>query len=173
MSLKLFFEEAKKQPWYENTVFVICADHTPAGHDAKFNQRTTMYQIPILFFDPQGRISPDNNETIFSHIDISPTLLDLVGYSDSYYSFGNSFFDSGSKYAMNYLEGTYHLFKDNYMINFSGEKTKNIYNYKVDPYMIHDSLKQLKVLQTEYEIILKGIIQRYNHDLIQNKTKAQ
>ena len=173
MSLKLFFEEAKKQPWYQNTVFVICADHTPAGHDAKFNQRTTMYQIPILFFDPQGRISPDNNETIFSHVDISPTLLDLVGYSDSYYSFGNSFFDSGGKYAVNYLEGTYHLFNDNYMINFSGEKTKNIYNYKIDLYMIDDSIKQLKVLQTEYEIILKGIIQRYNHDLIQNKMKAK
>jgi hypothetical protein len=39
--------------------------------------------------------------------------------------------------------------------------------------MIDDSIKQLKVLQTEYEIILKGIIQRYNHDLIQNKMKAK
>lgn len=39
--------------------------------------------------------------------------------------------------------------------------------------MIDDSIKQLKVLQTEYDIILKGFIQRYNHDLIQNKMKAK
>src|SRR5690554_7662429 len=28
MSLRMFFDVAKKQPWYENTVFIICADHT-------------------------------------------------------------------------------------------------------------------------------------------------
>jgi phosphoglycerol transferase MdoB-like AlkP superfamily enzyme len=173
MSLKLFFEEAKRQPWYENTIFVLCADHTPAGHDPRYNQRTTMYQIPIIFFDPKGRIAPDNNKTIFSHVDISPTLLDLIGYRERYYSFGNSFFEAGNKYAVNYLEGTYHLFKEDYMINFSGDQTKNLYNYKEDPYMIEDSIQKLSAAQEEYETILKGIIQRYNKDLIQNKMKAE
>lgn len=173
MSLQLFFEEAKKQPWYQNTIFVLCADHTPAGHNAVFNQRTTMFQIPIIFFDPQKRIAPENNETVFSQVDISPTLLDLIGYNDEYYSFGNSYFDAGNRYAVNYLESTYHLFKDEYMINFSGEQTKNLYNYRLDPYMIEDSIQKLREEQKEYEIILKGIIQRYNHDLIQNKMKAK
>jgi len=173
MSLQLFFEEAKKQPWYENTLFVLCADHTPASHEALFNQRTTMYQIPIIFFDPQKRIAPANDETIFSQVDISPTILDLIGYSDPFYSFGNSYYKTGDKYAVNYLEGTYHLFMDNYMINFSGDETKNLYNYISDPYMLEDSLKALDEEKNEYEAILKGIIQRYNSDLIRNKMKAE
>lgn len=173
MSLRLFFNEAKKQPWYENTIFVLCADHTPAGHRSKFNQRTTMYQIPIVFFDPKKRIKPEISEIIFSHVDISPTLLDLVGYEKSYYSFGNSFFDNADKYGVNYLEGTYHLFKNDYMVNFSGEAIKNIYNYKVDPFMVEDSIKHMKDDLEHYETILKGIIQRYNHDLIKNKMKVK
>lgn len=169
MSLRLFFERAQEQPWYQNTIFVLCADHTPAGHDPRFNQRTTMYQIPIIFFDPQHRIGPEVNETIFSQVDIAPTLLDLIGSNQSFYSFGNSLFEKEEKYAVNYLEGTYHLFRGNYMTNFTQGVTKNMYNYSLDPYMVNDSLSALSKEQDRNDQLIKGIIQRYNHDLIHNK----
>jgi hypothetical protein len=79
------------------------------------------------------------------------------------------FFEKEEKYAVNYLEGTYHLFRGNYMTNFTQGVTKNMYNYSLDPYMVNDSLSALSEEQDRNDELIKGIIQRYNHDLIHNK----
>jgi phosphoglycerol transferase MdoB-like AlkP superfamily enzyme len=169
MSLRIFFNEAKKQPWYENTIFVLCADHTPACTDIKYCQRITSYQIPIVFFDPQGRIQPQESDEIFSHIDIFPTLLDLLGYEGQFYTFGNSFFDKRKRYAVNFIQDTYHLFNTDYVSTFSDGKVVSFHHYKADPYMTYDSLNYFAEKAEAHELILKGIIQRYNRDLIHNK----
>lgn len=169
-SLKLFFDTAKEQPWYDQTIFVLCADHTAAATSPKYRNRLGMYRIPILIFDPQQRIQPTVDEHIFSHIDIMPTLLDVIGYEDKFYSFGRSLFDTTkNRFTTNYLGGTYHFMKGNYFLNFSDDQSKNLFHFKNDLYLNRDSLKYLK---EELEIIedqLKGIIQRYNHDLINNQ----
>ena len=169
LSLSRFFEAAQQQSWYENTLFVICADHTPAGIEARYNQRIGMYQIPILFFDPQQRIQPNVSPEIFSQIDIFPTLLDLIGYEGSFYTFGNSYFQDRKRFAVNYIEGTYHLFKQEYILNFYNDRAVNLYNFLQDPMMEHDSLQHYFSKAKEYELLLKGVIQRYNHDLIHNQ----
>jgi phosphoglycerol transferase MdoB-like AlkP superfamily enzyme len=91
-SLRKFFEEAKKQPWYENTVFILCADHTSATSSAIYSQRTEMFKIPILFFHPKKLIHPKKETQFFQHIDILPTLLDLLNIEKKYYSMGNSYY---------------------------------------------------------------------------------
>jgi phosphoglycerol transferase MdoB-like AlkP superfamily enzyme len=169
MSLRIFFNEAKKQPWYENTIFVLCADHTPACTDIKYCQRITSYQIPIVFFDPLGRLEPGVSDEIFSHIDIYPTLLDLLGYEGEFYTFGSSFFDKRKRYAVNFIQDTYHLFNTDYVSTFSDGKVVNFHHYKEDPYMTYDSLNYHLDKVATHELILKGIIQRYNRDLIHNK----
>ncbi|RFZ83467.1 alkaline phosphatase family protein [Mucilaginibacter terrenus] len=50
-SLKEYFDLAKKQPWYKNTLFVLIADHghrLPLDHSEPYNPRK--YHIPMLFF---------------------------------------------------------------------------------------------------------------------------
>lgn len=169
MSLRLFFEEAQQQPWYENTVFILCADHTPAGNSIRYTQRIGMYQIPIAIFDPQKRITPKKENQLFNQIDITPTILDLVGYSDEYYAFGNSYYQPlEHPYAINYIGNTYHFIQGDYMINFVDDEVTGLYNYKIDTLMYDDSMKYYPSLTVEMEKRLKGIIQRYNHDLIHN-----
>ena len=169
MSLKLFFEEAKKQPWYDNTVYVICADHTPASKSLRYSQRVGMYQIPIAIFDPTKKLQPKKDSTIFNQMDIMPTVLDLVGYNKEYYAFGNSYYDTHNiPFAINYIENTYHFTQGNYMINFVHDKVTGLFNYKNDPLMYHDSLQFYSELSNSMEKRLKGIIQRYNNDLIHN-----
>jgi len=170
MSLRLFFEEAKKQPWYENTVFVICADHTPAGASVRYNRRIGMYQIPIAFFDPQGQIEPEVNSQLFNHIDIMPSLLDLTGYSKDVYTFGNSFFHKENyvPFSINYIANSHMLFKGDYLLNFVSDKATGLYNYKSDTLMKLDSLSFYPQIEKEMTQQLKGFIQRYNYDLIHN-----
>jgi phosphoglycerol transferase MdoB-like AlkP superfamily enzyme len=173
LSLKLFFEEAKKQPWYDNTLFVICADHTPAGNELKYTQRIGMYQIPILFFHPKNKIPASRNNQLFNQIDIMPTILDYVGYNSSYYAFGNSFYNKREPFVINYISNTYHFLENDYMINFVGDKTVGLYNYKMDELMYYDSLEFYEEKALKMEERLKSIIQRYNYDLIHNEMIAK
>lgn len=172
MSLRLFFTEAKKQPWYNNTIFVLSADHTPACTEMVYCQRIPSYQIPIVFFDPLGRIQPHVSDEPFSHIDIFPTLLDLLGYAGEFYTYGNSYFDHGKRYAINFIQDTYHLFQSDFVTTFSDGNILHLHNYKVDPYMTFDSLSYYREQALDHELILKGIIQRYNYDMIHNKMTA-
>src|SRR5690554_1120643 len=173
MSLRMFFDVAKKQPWYENTVFIICADHTPAGTTMKFTQRIGMYEIPIAFYDPQGQLSPKVESKLFNHIDIMPTVLDLVGYSKDVYSFGNSYFSDAVPYSVNYIENSHLYFEGDYMLNFLQDEATGLYNFKIDSLMYHDSIADYPMLTKEMEDKVKGIIQRYNHDLIHNTMKIK
>lgn len=174
MSLRLFFEEAKKQPWYENTVFVICADHTPAGTSVRYNRRIGMYQIPIAFYDPKGQIQPEVNSELFNQIDIMPSLLDLIGYSKDTYTFGNSYLSNQNEpFSINYIANSHMLFKGDYMLNFVLDKATGLYNYQADTLMIYDSLSYYPKVEREMSQQLKGIIQRYNNDLIHNTMKLK
>ena len=174
MSLKLFFEEAKKQPWYNNTVFILCADHTPAGTSTRYHQRIGMYQIPIAIFDPSGKTEVKNESRIFNQIDITPTILDLVGFNKEYYAFGNSYYNpSKVPFAINYIGNTYHYVEGNYMLNFVDDEATGLYNYEIDTLMYQDSMKYYPSLVEEMENRLKGIIQTYNHDLINNTMRVE
>lgn len=169
-SLKKFFTEAKKQAWYENTLFVICADHTSATINPMYNQRTEMYKIPIVFFHPKGLLPKRKETRILQQLDIFPTVLDLLNIETKYYSFGNSYFDKTEPEAINYLEGTYHFFKNDHLLTFSNEKARNLYSVLIQKKETIDSISYLSKESRIYEARLKALIQRYNRDLIRNQT---
>jgi phosphoglycerol transferase MdoB-like AlkP superfamily enzyme len=169
-SLRKFFETAKKQPWYKNTVFVLCADHTAATINPKYNQRTEMYKIPIVFFDPSGRLKKEKNEELFQQIDILPTLLDVLNIKTNYYSFGNSYFQKHDKEAVAYLDGSYYYFQNNFLLSFSQEKARYLYSLDSRANKVVDSMKKHPKESKKMERRLKAMVQRYNRDLIHNQT---
>lgn len=76
-----YFREAKKQKWYDSTLFIIVADH---GHDSprEWEYRSKdHYHIPLLFYG--NVIKPEfrgkKNNKVFSQIDINATLLAQMG----------------------------------------------------------------------------------------------
>lgn len=173
MSLRLFFETAKKQAWYDNTIFIISADHTPAGKSLRYTQHTGMYQIPIAIFDPQHDIKARVNHQVFNQIDILPTVLDMIGVKKDAFSFGKSFYQKDQPFSINYIGNSYVYFQDDYMINFTNDKTQYLYNYKQDTSMYYDSLGFYPKKAKQMERQLKGFIQKYNHDLIKNTMKLK
>ena len=172
-SLRKFFEEAKKQEWFSNTLFVLCADHASLSNSAIYSQPTEIYKIPILFYHPSGTIVPKTENEIFQQLDIMPTVLELLNIEKEIYSFGKSYFQKTEREAFNYLEGTYYYFNSQHLISFSNDKTKNLYNTSVKRKNNPDSLFYLKEKSKQYEKKLKAVIQRYNHDMILNQTKPQ
>lgn len=172
IALRKFFEEASKQKWFKNTLFVICADHTPASKTAFYNQRSMMYRVPIAFYHPGGKIASKREKIIFQQLDIMPTILDLLNIKTTYYSYGQSYYGKEPREALAYLEGTHYYFRDRYMLTFTNEKARNLYEVSSQKKSPVDSMKFHHKSVYLYENRLKAIIQRYNRDLMKNQTTA-
>lgn len=163
IALKAFFEKAKLQDWYENTIFVLLADHTPATSTAFYSQRSQMYRIPMAIYDPTQTLKSARFDGIVQQMDLMPSLLDLLNIETDFYSFGNSIFSNAPREAITYISGSYNYFRGNEMMIFSDEiiHSKEIF----------DSLCEQENYETiEIEARLKALIQTYNFDLVQNKT---
>lgn len=77
-SLRKFFEMAKKQDWYSNTVFVIIADHC-ASSAGDTELPMDKYRIPAMIFS-DGFIQPQKFTQTMSQIDVMPTLFGLLNF---------------------------------------------------------------------------------------------
>ncbi|WP_367769776.1 sulfatase-like hydrolase/transferase [Flavobacterium sp. WC2421] len=78
-AMKNFFEKAKKQPWFANTVFVILADHC-ASSAGKTEMPLDKYRIPAMIYSP-GFIQPQQYNKLMSQIDIMPTVFGLLNFN--------------------------------------------------------------------------------------------
>ena len=77
-ALKQFFEMAKKQTWFKNTVFVIIADHC-ASSSGKTELPMDKYRIPAFIYAP-GFIEPQKIDKLVSQIDLMPTVLGILSF---------------------------------------------------------------------------------------------
>lgn len=81
-SLHVFFEEAKKMPWYANTLFVLVADHSHESQIIRVKEDKDRYKIPLLLYGPA--LKPDYRgkieEKIISQLDVTGLLLSQLGF---------------------------------------------------------------------------------------------
>ncbi len=75
-----FLRAASERPWFEDTIFVIVADHcsTSAG---RTEIPLVKYHIPLLIYAPGGQVEPGRNSRLMSQMDYAPTLLGLMNWS--------------------------------------------------------------------------------------------
>lgn len=173
LALRRFFERASHEPWYQNTVFVLVADHTNQNSHDVYKTDLGLYSIPIIFFTPDGSIKPAmRDDVIAQQTDITPTLLHLLGYERPYLAFGNDLLgvNPGQTWAFNYNAGIYQLIKGDLMLQFDGEKTTALYRYKTDR-LLKDNLVGQLPQQQEMEQFVKALIQQYMSRMNENRLK--
>lgn len=83
-------DEAKKKPWFRDTLFVITADHGASAR-GKGEIPVDKYRIPVLLYSP-AHIAPARIERLMSQIDIAPTLLGRLNFSYRSKFFGQDIF---------------------------------------------------------------------------------
>ncbi len=76
-SFRDFFNEAKKQDWYRNTLFVIVADHGHADHKDFSVYDPEYHRIPFILFGDVIKPEFRGKEIadVFSQLDITTSLL--------------------------------------------------------------------------------------------------
>jgi phosphoglycerol transferase MdoB-like AlkP superfamily enzyme len=82
-SLKVFFENAAKQEWFDNTLFIITGDHTADSQNPKFQQDLGLYRVPVIVYSPSGSVKPKISHAIVQHADFSSSILDYLGLLES------------------------------------------------------------------------------------------
>ncbi len=93
-ALRHFFAMAKKQSWYNNTVFVILADHC-ASSAGKTELPLDKYRIPAMIFDPKNK--PKQHDVLMSQIDVMPTLFGLLHFNYASKFYGQDVFEPNYK----------------------------------------------------------------------------
>ncbi|MDR0363735.1 MAG: LTA synthase family protein [Bacteroidales bacterium] len=168
-SLRRFFETISKEPWFENTLFVITADH--ANHVVFPENQNSIGQmsVPIIFFDPNHTL-----EGIYPHVaqqtDIMPTILDLLNFDEPFVAFGQNAFDTTIQhFATNRLSDTYHVYYQQYCLMSNIELNDiRLFDVKQDP-MLWKRLENERPEMTKMLLDhLKGFLQQYNNRMIDN-----
>jgi hypothetical protein len=80
-ALRLFFQEASREPWYGRTLFVLTGDHTAAFDGSTNTYDIALHRVPIIFHDPSGRLPPGRPSRVVHHADVMPTILHHLGFT--------------------------------------------------------------------------------------------
>ncbi len=177
-AFRRFFEAAKKEPWFNNTIFVITADHGNQIYYDEYKKAVNRFAVPILFYDPNGKYVGENRD-LAQQIDIYPTILQMVGYDKPFRSWGRSLVDETSNslsplpqpetpFVMNHDGVFYRFSKGNYICIFDGEKAIGFYaidDLSLRTNLITNKNKEMEALENH----CKAFVQHY-FDSIINKT---
>lgn len=74
-----FLAEARKEPWFKDTVFVFVADHC-ASSAGKTDLPVKKYEIPLLVYAPH-HVKPGRVDRMMAQVDVAPTVLGLLNMS--------------------------------------------------------------------------------------------
>ena len=172
-ALKKFFESAEKMPWFNNTIFVITADHTSStGEEPEYKNNVGKFRIPILFYVPNDASMVKVDEKNFQQIDILPSLVDYLQLNTNLISYGKSY-KSKQDFVVNYLDNIYNLEMGDFYLAFDGTKSLGLYNWKKDPLLKDNLIKKETETKEKMERFIKAYIQSFNHRVSKNQLTIQ
>lgn len=145
-SLGHFVEIMRKDPQFDNTLFVITGDHglpSDAGSNVSAGREelyTEKYHVPLLFLSPKLFPEPKVIETTSSHLDLMTTIATAVGEEHTNSTLGRNILEplrEGERdvaFLYNYYAQTveYGLIDGKYLYRFDGVKKGRLYEYDRD-----------------------------------------
>ena len=161
-SLKRFFEEASKETWFNNTLFVLTGDHCNQIYYDEYFKTLNRTAVPIILYMPGNPNFKGVDKDWAQHIDIYPTILDILGYNKLFRSWGRSLLrkDDVKPFAINYLNNQYQFMYGDYVCTFDGEKVTGYY-FKTDKNYTKNLIGQNRKEFKKMDTMCKAFIQNY------------
>ena len=120
---KKLIEGAKKQPWFNNTIFVFIGDHGVEGEtSAVYPDRQNMGRlsdehVPLLFYAPELLV-PQARHEVVSQIDVLPTIAGMLHQSYTNTTLGRDLLNTKNKmdaaFIIHHDEGNIGVVTDDY-----------------------------------------------------------
>jgi len=124
-----FLKEAKSKPWFENTVFIIMADHC-ASSAGKWELNVSTYHIPAMIINSK-KFQPQKVSKLVSQIDLFPTLFSLLNWDYKSNFFGKDIFEMKQEDERAFI-GNYRklgLLKENRLLILGDQKQASFYQW--------------------------------------------
>lgn len=169
LALMNFFKLAKSKEWYENTIFIITADHSSINESTEYRTYRGKYSVPLLVFSPKW-IEPRKIEYPVSHIDLFPTINQMLG-TENLVAMGKPILDSARHTVINYDGNVYTITNDSLTLQWNGVTDYELYAYLDDPKHSEDLATMLRKQGESMFGELKLFIQKYNYRLLNNDFK--
>ena len=168
-----FFQYAHQQEWYENTLFVITADHTNQVSLPEYATAKGLFEVPIAFYSPQWSQGEVHEQSAVSQTDIMPSVLAYLGYQKPFFAFGKDILtkEKETPWAVCYNHPAYQLLSDSLLLQFDGQNTYAVYNYQNDPLLQNNIASEINY--SAMERYLRAYIQQYIYRLTTNQLTIQ
>ncbi len=168
-ALRQFFNKAKKEPWFRNTIFVMVGDHGNTTYYDEYKKEFNKNSVMMLLYTPDEKYKGVYRDYA-QQIDIYPTILDMIGYDKPFRSWGTSLV--GEKkippFVMRYSAQLYQFMGGNYICTFDGKKAVGFYA-KNDKGMEHNLIGSRNAEMDELELRCKAFIQDYMERVMDKK----
>lgn len=132
-----FLEDAKKKPWFKDTLFIFVADHN-ASVAGGTDILPSDFLIPMIFYAP-AQLKAQKISHFGSQIDLIPTLLGLLNFSYQSRFFGDDLMRANPERA---FLGTYQ------MISLFNKEGLNILS-PVQKWRVFDASPRPKLISEE------------------------
>lgn len=169
-ALREFFAKAKRSDWYENTLFIITADHTQKNASEAYNTELGRYRVPLIVYHPSVDLKRlSHPQRVVQHADIVPSVLDFVGGAASRKLFyGASIFNGDDGRMLNFQSGRYLYLKGQTLVSYDESQAR--YFRVNDDYLEYVPAQEDQGLGREALLEeLRAYIQYTKHGLRHNK----
>lgn len=160
-ALKELFEAMEKSDYFENSLFIITADHIPGTATPEFNTFLGSFSVPIVFYDPNSGFNSECS--IAQHIDIQETVVEYLGLETEFIGFGKSLISCETDWSVQYLNNMYQLHEKGYVLRYDGGNIVELYRSPNLSKVIQEPELQDQMLKK-----LKAMIQQNHNRMIDN-----
>jgi len=142
-ALNQFLEICSKMPWFDNTIFIITADHSSENSLHAYRTASGKYEVPLLLYAP-SILKPRLISKTVSHGDIFPTILDLVNFKEPTSVLGSSVFDTSRQGIVCHFDnGVNFITSDGWTLGADLSNALFMYNLRKDPNCLENVLEDL------------------------------
>lgn len=168
-ALKQFFASAKKQSWFNNTIFVFVGDHGNTIFYDEYKKEMNKNAVAMMIYKPNSDLVGESKEYA-QQIDLYPTILDLMGYNKPFRSWGRSLI--GDKkihpFVIRYSSNLYQFMSGNYICTFDGNKVVGFYG-KNDKDLKYNLIAKRNSEMDLIELKCKAYVQDYMARIMDKK----
>ena len=130
-----FMQSVKEEGWYDNTLFIIVADHSHSSPIKRRIAQKERYKIPMLWIGEvlKEEFRGEHHSRMGSQLDLTPSILSQLNMSHSDYIFGNDLFNCQNDVFIPYaFHKGYGLISENGYYAFSETYNKIIESHPKD-----------------------------------------
>ncbi|MBC7694915.1 MAG: sulfatase-like hydrolase/transferase [Burkholderiales bacterium] len=172
LSLQIFFNKIRNEEWYKNSIIAICADHTSGGFGNYECNQVNEFTIPISFLAVGDTAFNKIQDQSISQVDMYPTILDYLGYDQSFVALGNSALSKQHPSVQYGGNGMFVIFDFPYALEYdsNNEKVTKLFEYSTQrkaTYLLLDDYNKAKI--DRLTNLVKAYIQVFSYRVNKNQ----